>query len=192
MRRNSPPALACLLLESVLPACYRDAMLGDLIEEHATRTESSSSFSACWWFWSQTCRSVPFLMWSSLRRGWLITMGVTTGVYIVMAMFKFAADLMISKWVAPEPMTHVVLAPVVFLVTTAMGGCVAAGIRRGATIFLAFAVAVTVVVLISLNLCPLAVPWWYQAGFLILGPLTVLITPTTLGVLKPRAGEHAS
>jgi hypothetical protein len=28
------------------------------------------------------------------------------------------------------------------------------------------------------------VPWWYQFGFLTLGPLAVIITPTLFGRLK--------
>jgi hypothetical protein len=33
MRRYSPPAFVCWLVGSVLPTPYREAMLGDLIEE---------------------------------------------------------------------------------------------------------------------------------------------------------------
>jgi len=145
MRRNSPPAIACWLLESVVPAPYREAMLGDLIEEYTLRAESTSPLTASRWFWSQACRSVPSMVRSSLRsRDCRISMGIAMGVYIVMAMLKFAADLTISKLVAPEQTTYVVLAPVVFLATSAIGGCVAARIRRGATIFLALIVMITV------------------------------------------------
>jgi hypothetical protein len=104
-----------------------------------------------------------------------------------MGMLKFAADWTISKLVAPEQTTYVVLAPVVFLTTTAIGGCVAARIRRRATIFLALIVMITVAILIDVKVCSIPVPWWYQFGFLTLGPLAVIISPTLLGRLK-RAG----
>jgi hypothetical protein len=185
MRRNSPSAFACWLVQTVLPGRYPEAMLGDLIEEYTLRAESTSTLNASRWFWSQACRSVPSMLWSSLRsRDWLISMSVAVGVYIIMGMLKFAADWTISKLVAPEQTTYVVLAPVVFLTTTAIGGCVAARIRRRATIFLALIVMITVAILIDVKVCSIPVPWWYQFGFLTLGPLAVIITPTLLGHLQ--------
>jgi hypothetical protein len=178
MKRNLPPAFACWLLESVIPVPYREAMLGDLIEEYTLRAESSSPLAASRWFWSQACRSVPSMVWSWLRSwDWLISISIAMGVYIVMGTLKLAADLAISKFVAPRPMTEVVLAPVVFLATTAISGCIAARIRPGATIFLALMAMITVAVSIALKVCTIPVPWWYQFGFLTLGPLSVLLTP---------------
>ncbi len=37
MKYGSPPAWVCWLLESIVPASYREAMLGDLIEEYNLR-----------------------------------------------------------------------------------------------------------------------------------------------------------
>lgn len=185
MRRNSPPALACWVVESFLPARQSEAMLGDLIEEYTLRAESTSPLIASRWFWSQACRSLPSMAWSSLgSRDWLISTSVAIGVYIVMGMLKFAVDWTISKLVTPEQTTEVVLAPVVFLTTSAIGGCFAARIRRGATMFLALIVVITVAVLMELRVCTIPVPWWYQFGFLTLGPLAVIITPTLFGRLK--------
>jgi hypothetical protein len=187
MSRSSPPTFACWLLETVVPTPYREAILGDLIEEYTLRTESTSRFIASRWFWSQTCRSVPSMVWSSLRsRDCLISISIAVGVYIVMQILEYAAHLTISKWVAPQPTTYVVLAPVVFLTATSIGGCVAARIRRGATKFLALFVLITVAVSIYLKVCTIPVPWWYEFGFLTLGPLAVIITPTLFGRLKPR------
>ena len=187
MSRSSPPTFACWLLETVVPTPYREAILGDLIEEYTLRTESTSRFTASRWFWSQTCRSVPSMVWSSLRsRDCLISISIAVGVYIVMEILEYAANLTISKWVAPQPTTYVVLAPVVFLTASAIGGCVAARIRRGATKFLALIVMITVAVLIDLKDCTIPVPWWYQFGFLTLGPLAVIITPTLFGRLKQQ------
>ena len=187
MSRCPPPTFACRLLESVLPDAYGEAILGDLIEEYALRIESTSRSIASRWFWSQACRSVPSMVWYSLRSGnCFIRMSIAVGVYIFMGTLKFAADLIISKLVAPDQATYVVLAPIVFLTTTAIGGCVAARIRRGTTIFLALMVTITVAILIDLKVCSIPVPWWYQFGFLALGPLAVIITPALFGRLKPR------
>jgi hypothetical protein len=101
MKRNSPPAFACWLLESVVPAPYREAMLGDLIEEYALRAESASSPNVMRWFWSQACRSVPPMVWSSLgSRDWLISMSIAMGVYIVLEVLEYGAHLAVSRWVA--------------------------------------------------------------------------------------------
>lgn len=69
MRCCSPPTFACCLLESLLPDPYREAVLGDLIEEYTLRVESTSRLTASRWFWSQTFRSAPSMVWSSLRSG---------------------------------------------------------------------------------------------------------------------------
>lgn len=187
MSRSSPPAFACWLLESVLPDPYREAILGDLIEEYTLRTESTSRLTACLWFWSQACRSVPAMVWSSLRsRDCFISVSIAVGVYIAMQILQYVANLSISKWVAPTPATYVVLAPIVFLTACAIGGCVAARIRTGAAKFLALMVMTTVAVLIHQKVCTIPVPWWYQFGFLTLGPLTVIITPTLFGRFKQQ------
>jgi hypothetical protein len=187
MRPCSPQTFLCLLLESVLPDPYREAIIGDLIEQYTLRVESTSRFSASRWFWSQACRSVPPRVWCWLRSGnWFLNMSIAVGVFIFMATLKFAADLTISKLVSPDQTMDVILAPIVFLTITAIGGCVAARIRRGATLFLALMVTITVAILIELKFCSLPVPWWYQFGFLTLGPLAVMITPTLFGPLKQQ------
>jgi hypothetical protein len=190
MRYDRPPALVCRLLESVVSTRYREAMLGDLIEEYNLRAKSASPLIASRWFWSQACRSIPSTAWSSLRNGnWLINVSIATGVYIVMAMLKLATDSMISKFVAPQQATKVVLAPIVFLSAAAIGGCVAARVHRGAMIFLALMVMITVAVSIERKVCTIPVPWWYEFGFLTLGPLAVLITPALIRLLALGAAQ---
>ena len=185
MSRNSPPAFACWLLESLIPVPYRQAMLGDLIEEYTLRAESASPLTASRWFWSQACRSVPSMVGCWLRsRDWLISMSIAMGVYIVIGTLKLAADSAISRFVSPRPTTYVILAPVLFLAATSIGGCIAARIRPGATIFLALMAMITVAVSIALKVCTIPVPWWYEFGFLTLGPLSVLLTPAVFGVPK--------
>jgi hypothetical protein len=181
MRASSPPRVPCWLLEFILPVSYRQEMLGDLIEEYNLRANSTSTLELSLWFWNQTCRCIPSLIWSLLRNGdWLMRLLVAFGVYVAMAILRFAAGAAISKLVAPGETTRVVLAPIVFLVTTAIGGCVVARIRREATVSLALMVMVSVVVLIAIKICTTPVPWWYQFGFLTLGPASVLITPAVV------------
>jgi hypothetical protein len=193
MSRYSPPAFACRLFQTVLPVPYRGALLGDLIEEYNLRAEAMSPSAATRWFWGQACRSIPFIIGSSLRNGdWLISASAAVGVYVIMEMLISAADFMIAKLVAPEPTAYVVLAPIVFLAFTSIGGYAAARIRFGTAVFLALFVMITVAVLIVVKACPIPMPWWYKFGFLTLGPLTVLLTPVAFGVLKPNSNESAT
>jgi hypothetical protein len=190
MIRHSPPAFACRVFQIVLPVPYRGALFGDLIEEYNLRAEATSPSTATRWFWGQACRSIPFIIGSSLRNGdWLISASTAVGVFAVMAMLKLAADFMIAKLVAPGPTAFVVLAPIVFLVFTSIGGCAAARIRFGTAVFLALFVMITVAVEIIARACTIPVPWWYEFGFLTLGPLSVLLTPVAFGVLKPNFRE---
>jgi hypothetical protein len=106
-----------------------------------------------------------------------------------MGMLKFATDFMITKLVAPGQTTYVVLAPIVFLAITSIGGHAAARIRYGTAVFLALFVMITVAVQIVVKACTIPVPWWYEFGFLTLGPLSVLLTPVAFGVLKPNSNE---
>jgi hypothetical protein len=193
MKRHSPPVLACQLLKFLLPESNREAILGDLIEEYALRVESASAVAAPRWFWAQACRSVPCMFWSWLRSGnCLVTLSIAVGVYLFMGVLKLAADSMISKLLAPNQTTRVVLAPIVFLAVAAMGGCIAARIRRGATIFLAFIVMMTVIALVEIKVCTVPVPWWYPFGFVTLGPLAVLLAPAVFPADKSGANRAAS
>src|SRR5271154_6889040 len=98
MSRYSPPAFACRLFQTVLPVPYRGALLGDLIEEYNLRVEAASPSAATRWFWGQACRSIPFIIGSSLRNGdWLISASAAVGVYVIMEMLISAADFMIAK-----------------------------------------------------------------------------------------------
>ena len=64
-------------------------------------------------------------------------------------MLKLAADLMISKLVAPQQGTQVVHCARCVSRQAAIGGCVAARVRRGAMVFLALMVMITVAVSIE-------------------------------------------
>ena len=190
MKRSSPPLLACWIIELSQPDPHREALLGDLVEEYRLQAESTSSLAASRWFWGQACRSILPLAWSRLRRGdWLISLGVAVAVCVALGTLKLAVDRMLLRLIQPSGATWTVLAPLVFLAAAATGGCVAARIRRGAMPFLALIVMMTVAALIRVGACTVPVPWWYQLGFLTLGPLSVLISPAMFVGRKTR-GER--
>jgi len=172
----------------VLADDYGAAMVGDLIEEYYERCECASPASASWWFWSQACRSIPSIAKASLLgHDRLGNVGIAIGVFLVMATLKVAIERALSTLVVLANPTQVVLAPMIFLATTSIAGCLARRIRRGATLFLALFVLLAVVVLISIRVCTIPVPWWYQLIFLTLGPLSVLIIPALVWTTR---SEH--
>lgn len=187
MKRDASPTLVCWLLEYLVPVPYREAMVGDLLEEYLLRLNSTSRLATLGWFFCQACRSFPFLVWSSLRDGWAINVGLATGVCFVMLMFKFLADSMISRWIDPGSIAQLILFPGLFLLKTSIGGCIAARLRPGATTVLALMVMIIVAILIMTNKNPMPLPWWYYFGFLTLGPLTVVISPA---LFQSRTKNH--
>jgi hypothetical protein len=176
MKSAGSPALASWIMESVLPATSQSAMLGDLIEEYGTRSELGHSWAARLWFWSQTARSVSFLTWSILKSPSPGSIGVAAIVYLVMMSLKIGAGVLLSR-LGTRPLAELIISPVVFLAITGVGGCLAARLRRPATIFLSLMVSVTVGILVAIDWCRITVPWWYQFGFFVAGPINVLIAP---------------
>jgi hypothetical protein len=173
------PALACWILESVLPsaaAASPNALVGDLVEEYALRAASDSFDAACW-IWSQTLRSLPSLVLSAARNDWLMNARVAAFVYVVMVGAKLAISTLISHHWAMRPLAVVLVAPAVFIVVNAAGGLVVARLRRTAAVQLIAMVMLTVIVLSIEGTCPIAVPWWYPCGFFAVAPLSILLPP---------------
>lgn len=64
--------LANWILACVVSPADRQYVLGDLAEEYAVRRVQTSRTFAKWWYWSQVLRSIPWLLWSPVRRsGWV-------------------------------------------------------------------------------------------------------------------------
>jgi hypothetical protein len=170
-----PPAVACWILESLVPSSSPNAVVGDLIEEYAYRAADDSS-TATWWLWSQTIRSVPFLLASAIRIGWLVNIRIAFITYALMAVLKVGIADFLSHWVR-QTSTWLLLAPLTFVIVNAVGGLVIARIRRPAAVALSAMVMLTVAVMSVGGFCPIPVPWWYQFGFFAVAPLAILIPP---------------
>lgn len=144
--------------------------MGDLAEEYALRARSTSLFTVSHWYWGQVLRSIPPVIWSSIRRGhWLRTLGVAMGAYIATGIVEFAGDAAISRLIAPGSLVHAVLGLIAGLSTMVLGGYLAAWIRPGAATAMAGIVMISVAVLMVTKSD--SVPLWYQLAFLIAGPL---------------------
>ena len=191
MKPSAGPRLACWIMETVLPAASGSAMLGDLIEEYAARRESGPCRAATFWFWSQTIRSVGCQAWSILKGASPASCGIAALVYLGMAALKIGALALLWR-LGTRPRAEIMISPFVFLVITGLGGCVAARLRREATVFLALMVSVTVVTLVAIQWCRTTVPWWYQFGFLVAGPVNVLVAPGIVSRAARSSGRVAS
>jgi hypothetical protein len=170
--RQLPPRSATWLLGCLLSEADRDAVIGDLIEEHELR-RSLSSPRVSWWYWSQVWRSVLPLLWIAARRErWPGILGAAIAAYALVTIVESAATIAVQRLLVPEAFVQVLINLIVGLSAMVMGGYVAARIRRGAAAVLAIIIAVVVVGLMTTNSG--SVPLWYQVGFLVFGPMASL------------------
>jgi hypothetical protein len=171
--RHSRIPLATWLLERVLPERDREAILGDLIEEYELRARSSARWMVFRWYWGQACRSVPRIVWGSVRRdGWHPTLAVAVSAYIAAGALEFVGTVAISKLLAPAAPAYTVVSLVVGLTTMGIGGYFATWMRPGAGTVMAGIVMVVVAVLMLTT--GGSAPLWYGLVFLVVGPLATL------------------
>lgn len=165
-----PPRVATWLLGTALTATDRDAVLGDLVEEHGMRVRHSSAFDAGQWYWGQVCRTIPVVVWRrTIRDGWLWTFGAAAGAYIAAGFIESAGLSLVARWSNGQTPSHLI-SMMVGLAALAMAGYLASWMRRGSADVLAALIVIAVFVL-SLVL-PGRVPFWYGVAFLLLGPLS--------------------
>lgn len=177
------PRLAICLLGCLLPEADKDAVIGDLIEEHAL-LQASSNRHAVWWYWNQVSRSLLPLLGMAIRRGqWPGVLGAALGAYVLVTIVETAATMAASGLLVAYPLAQQRAALVIGLAATVLGGYVAASIRRGASATLAVIIALVVVVL--MKTMSESAPLWYQFGFLVFGPLASLAG----GALRRRPCE---
>lgn len=167
------PRIATWLLACLLPRADREAVLGDLVEEYALRVQSTSSSRALWWYWGQACRSIPLMLWSSVRRyATLSTLAVAVAMYVAAGLLEFASTVAIAQLLDPHARAFTVLSVIVGLATMGLAGYTAAWIRSGAANVLAAIILIGVALLMVTRSG--GAPLWYALIFLIVGPLAAL------------------
>ena len=183
MRRHRPPRVATWLLGCFLPESDREAVLGDLVEEYGIRVRSASISNAASWYWTQVWRSIAPVLWVGIRRGgWLGTVGVALGAYIVAGMIEFVGTAVMARLLNPEGRAFPVLSVLVGLATMVLGGYFAAWIRpAAATVLAAIVILVIVVLFVSMRD---SAPLWYGLTFLIFGPVAALAGGTLCRVRR--------
>jgi hypothetical protein len=88
--------LANWMLACALAPDDRQCVLGDLAEEYVVRRRYTSRTSAAWWYWTQVLRSIPWLLWSPVRRGgWVATLGVAFAACVAQAAVELTTALVV-------------------------------------------------------------------------------------------------
>lgn len=176
MEHDVKPALPARavtwVLGFLLSTADVDAVIGDLTEEHTLRFGAESPLHHSWWYWSQIARSLPPLVWAAVQQGrWGGLLGAAFAAWLLASAIEAAGIAAVSKLVDPGP-AHTAIMLLVGLASMAVGGYAASSMRRGAAMLLAALVALMVVALVATT--SNTEPVWYQLGFLVLGPMSVL------------------
>ena len=173
MSRSRPPRLATWLLECFLADAEREAILGDLLEEHGIRIRTGSPSDAARWYWSQVGRSLLPVLHAGVRRGgWLVTTVVAVDAYLLAGTIEFVGTGLMARALSPAGLAFWLLSAIVGLATMMLGGYVAAWIRPAAAPVLAAIVMLVVLALFAT--APGSAPLWYGLAFLVFGPVAAL------------------
>jgi hypothetical protein len=173
MRSDIPPRLATWILARLVPNTDRDAVIGDLLEEHALRFRSESVPNASWWYWSQVSRSAQPLVWTAVRRGgWLETLGAAIAAYLLVNMIQSAGGLAVWRLLGDMPLAAGLISLTIVLSAMVLGGYIATRMRRGAAVMLAVISALSVI----RSMAPTgdSIPVGYFVGWLVACPLAAL------------------
>lgn len=173
MRRRAAH-LGLWAFSRLVPRSQREALLGDLAEEHALRAQAASPSAAARWYLRQICASIAPLLWARLTQsGWLATAGVALLAYIAIGLVEFLVNAAIAGVSATShgaynPLGMLITFPAVVLI-----GYFAAGFRRRAAIVL---IAMMLLSVTAMTLwADEQLPTWYRVAYFLVGPAATLI-----------------
>jgi hypothetical protein len=176
------------ILACVLPPRDLEALIGDLAEEHALRSTSTSAWHLSLWYWGQIARSIPVLLAASIRRGgWMATLGTALAACLVQAFVELGAKSAISDLAALDPLVLGIFSWIVGLPSLVLVSFLAARVRPGAATLLTAIIVIAVV--IQLFLKGHEMPFWKQIAAVFIGPAAafaggVFSLRTTAGATK--------
>jgi hypothetical protein len=161
-----------LILERLLPDDVGQALVGDLLEEHALRARTVGARRAALWYWGQVGRSVVPMLQTSFRRGdWVLAWVVGFIAHSFAAAAEASARASVAT-VATHTAVDAVPVLIIYLGAIAFVTYVAERVRAGAAVALALIVELTAVV--QLVTASDGMPLWYRLVFLFAGPAAVL------------------
>lgn len=156
--------LACVLSPRDL-----EVVMGDLAEEDAIRSSAIRGPHPSRWYWGQVIRSIPPLLWASIREGgYVATLVTAVGACLVQAMVELGGKFLTLTLVGADSGSAAVLSWIVGLPSLVFVSYLAARIRPGAATVLTAIVVIAVVVQLMLRAHDL--PLWKQIAALLIGP----------------------
>jgi hypothetical protein len=162
---------ATWIISRLAPGEERESLVGDLMEEHALRAQTTSSFAALRWYLRQVFASIPGLVRVRATRGaWISTFGVGLLAYVAVGIAEFSVNRVASipGGFAYNPKALAIMFPVVMLI-----GYLASRFRRGSASVLGvmMLLVVTAMMLWSTEVMPL----WFRIAYFFVGPAAAFI-----------------
>lgn len=174
MKRDWRLQVAMWMLSRLAPEDEREALVGDLLEEHALRASKISAAAALKWCLRQVCGSALPLLWGRLRRGaWLATIGVALLAYTAVGVVEFVVNRAMSSPPAAGPVAYPLLGLIIPFPTVVLIAYFAARIRRRAPLVLG-AIMLLMVTIMTVTSAE-AVPTWYRIAYFLVGPVAALM-----------------
>lgn len=166
--------MATWILSRLAPKDERDPLVGDLIEEFALRSNTTSGSAALRWYVTQVLVSAPLLLRLRLARvAWLSTIGAALIAYIAVAVAELSIDWAISNRTSAGAFAFKPLGLIILFPTVVLIGYVAGWFRRGAPIVLG-AMMLLLVTTMTLSSTESVPPLWGVAYF-VTGPSAAFI-----------------
>jgi hypothetical protein len=160
------------VLERLLPEHVAEALVGDLLEEHALRVRTEGSPRAALWYWRQLARSVLPVLKISFRRGdWVPAWVAGFVAYSFAVSAETSARVSVAK-VATHTAIDAIPVLIVYLGTIVLAAYVVERIRAGGALALGLLVELAAVIQLVTNAHDM--PPWYRCALLIAGPLAAL------------------
>lgn len=164
--------VATWMLSRLVPLNAREAIVGDLVEEHARLTKSGLSDAPLGWYLQHICGSIlPLLSAGLARAAWPVTFGVALVAYALIFPTQWFIQWAIRHLPAKfdGPVELIVLLPAVFLI-----GYLAERIRRRSLTVLGTLVLLTIAAQFAWGDARNA-PLQSQLAGLFLGPAIIFV-----------------
>jgi hypothetical protein len=174
MKRYPSIQMATWMLSRLVPDGERDALVGDLIEEHALRAAATSPSAALGWCLQQVLASAPPLLWARLRRAvWIATVAVALLAYTAVGVVEWIVNRALPSSAATGTVANMLLGLLIPFPMVALIAYVAARFSSRAPIVLG-AIMLLMVTLMTLTSAE-RIPTWYRIAYFVVGPTAAFI-----------------
>jgi hypothetical protein len=162
------------LIECLLPRDLSDVVIGDLCEEFALRVHATQRRRAVSWFVLQSARSIPPLLFLSIKRwSWFKSLGVSAVAFVVLG----ELEPLVHRWLAgnfdPGVNQQIAMSLLVGFAACACGGFLSTWMHRGSALLYS-AIGASFMVAAIASADTTARPWMLTA-FLVIAIVAPII-----------------